>query len=71
MKPQTSIFTNFVKSEDGAAMLEYTVLLAIILVAAISAIVFAGGWAADAWAYLQTTLEAAPIPAAETPAPTP
>ena len=48
----------FVKQNSGAAMLEYTVLLAIILVAAITAIIFAGDWAAGVWTNLQTTLGA-------------
>ena len=48
--------TRFLKSEDGASFLEYTVLLAIILVASILTIRAVGTWAAGQWSFLNTTV---------------
>lgn len=48
----------FAKDERGVTMLEYSILLGIITVAAITAIVFAGGWVSTKWNGLQTTLTA-------------
>ena len=50
----------FLKSEDGASFLEYTVLLAIILVASILTIRAVGTWAASQWTFLNDTVNAAP-----------
>lgn len=46
----------FGKDEDGAALIEYTVLLGIMLVAVIATIVLVGSWIATQWTTLQTTL---------------
>ena len=46
----------FVAGEDGAALLEYTVLIGIMLVAVIAAIVSIGGWVSGQWTTLNTTL---------------
>ena len=43
------------KDEDGAALLEYTVLLGILLVAVIATITLVGAWITGQW----TTLHAA------------
>ncbi|MGI9293759.1 MAG: Flp family type IVb pilin [Pseudomonadales bacterium] len=48
--------SRFLKNEDGASFLEYTVLLAIILVASILTIRAVGHWAAGQWTALNTTL---------------
>lgn len=48
--------TRFLKAEDGASFLEYTVLLAIILVASILTIRAVGEWAATQWTFLNTTV---------------
>jgi pilus assembly protein Flp/PilA len=45
-----------VKDEEGAALIEYTVLLGIMLVAVIASIVFVGGWIGTKWAALQAAL---------------
>lgn len=57
----TFLAAKFAKDERGVTMLEYSILLGIITVAAIVAIVFAGGWVGEQWNNLQTTL----TPAAE------
>jgi pilus assembly protein Flp/PilA len=46
----------FAKDERGVTMLEYSILLGIITVAAIVAIVFAGDWVGNQWNNLQTSL---------------
>ena len=43
--------------EEGAALVEYTVLLGIMLVAVISTIVLVGGWVNTKWASLWTALQ--------------
>ncbi len=50
--------TRFLKDEDGASFLEYTVLLAIILVASILTIRAVGEWANGQWSALNTILNA-------------
>ena len=45
-----------ITDEEGAALLEYTVLLGIMLVAVIAAIVSVGGWVSGKWTTLNTTL---------------
>ncbi|RFB75532.1 Flp family type IVb pilin [Methylovirgula sp. 4M-Z18] len=42
------------KDEDGAALVEYTVLLGILLVAVIATIVTVGGWISAKWAALSS-----------------
>jgi pilus assembly protein Flp/PilA len=46
------------KDEEGAALVEYTVLLGIMLVAVISTIVLVGGWVNAKWGALWTALQA-------------
>jgi pilus assembly protein Flp/PilA len=46
------------EDEDGAALLEYTVLLGIILVAVISSITLVGGWINGKWTALNSALPA-------------
>lgn len=48
--------SKFVKDEEGAALLEYTVLLVIILGGAITFIIAAGGWVSSHWDSLMTAL---------------
>jgi pilus assembly protein Flp/PilA len=42
--------------EDGAALIEYTVLLGIMLVAVIATIVLVGTWISAQWVTLEATL---------------
>ena len=47
------------KDEDGAALVEYTVLLGLITVAVIATIVSVGNWVGAEWTSLCSTLGAA------------
>ncbi|TPN89358.1 Flp family type IVb pilin [Mesorhizobium sp. CU2] len=49
----------FRDDEDGAAMVEYTVLLGIITVAVIATIIAVGGWVSGEWTTLNTSLASA------------
>ena len=42
--------------EEGAALIEYTVLLGIMLVAVIATIILVGGWITTQWTTLQAAL---------------
>jgi pilus assembly protein Flp/PilA len=44
------------KDEDGAALLEYTVLLGILLVAVIATITLVGTWISGQWTALNSAL---------------
>jgi pilus assembly protein Flp/PilA len=46
----------FGKDEKGAALIEYTVLLGIMLVAVIATIVFVGSWISGQWTSLSSSL---------------
>jgi pilus assembly protein Flp/PilA len=50
------MLNGFKKDENGAALIEYTVLLGILLVAVIAIIVFVGGWVSGQWSALSTKL---------------
>ena len=45
------------KDDEGAALVEYTVLLGVMLVAVISTIVLVGGWVNTKWTALWTVLQ--------------
>ncbi|WP_409192553.1 Flp family type IVb pilin [Bradyrhizobium sp. RDM4] len=47
------------KDEEGAALIEYTVLLGIMLVAVIATIVLVGSWIGTQWTTLQANLATA------------
>ena len=44
------------RDEDGAALIEYTVLLGILVVAVIGTIVAVGGWISNRWTLLNGQL---------------
>jgi pilus assembly protein Flp/PilA len=46
----------FVRDEEGGALIEYTVLLAILLVAVIAIIAAVGGWVNNKWSTLNASL---------------
>jgi pilus assembly protein Flp/PilA len=46
----------FKKDEDGAALIEYTVLLGILLIAVIAIIATVGTWISGQWAALNASL---------------
>jgi pilus assembly protein Flp/PilA len=50
------VLDRFEKDEDGAALIEYTVLLGIMFVGVIAIIVFVGGWVSGQWSALSTKL---------------
>jgi len=49
-------FNKLRKDEDGAALIEYTVLLGILVVAVIGIIIAVGGWVNSKWDALNTAL---------------
>jgi pilus assembly protein Flp/PilA len=51
-----SYVNNFKKDEDGAALIEYTVLLGILLIAVIAIIGAVGVWISGQWTALNTAL---------------
>lgn len=59
------------RNESGAALLEYSVLLGVILVAAVGTMIFAGEWVSAQWSALETALPATPAAPAPAPAPAP
>lgn len=48
----------FRDDQDGAAMIEYTVLLGIITVAVIATVILVGGWVSGQWTTLYAELTA-------------
>jgi pilus assembly protein Flp/PilA len=46
----------FAADEDGASLIEYTVLLGIMLIAVIATITAVGGWITNKWTVLCTSL---------------
>jgi len=51
-----SLIEKLRRDEDGAALIEYTVLLGILVVAVIATIVAVGGWVSNRWTLLQGQL---------------
>ena len=56
MSKTLNLISKLRKDEDGAALIEYTVLLGILLVAVIVTIGLVGGWVAGQWTELHTQL---------------
>ena len=52
------LMKRFASDEEGAALVEYTVLLGIMLVAVITTIGLVGGWMSTKWTALWTALSA-------------
>jgi pilus assembly protein Flp/PilA len=50
------VLKNLVKDEEGAALIEYTVLLGILVVAVIATIVAVGKWVNGKWTALNSQL---------------
>ncbi|PBB22894.1 MULTISPECIES: Flp family type IVb pilin [unclassified Mesorhizobium] len=59
MKKLMTMTRQFRDDENGAAMVEYTVLLGIITVAVIATVVLVGTWVGNQWTTLNTRLTAA------------
>jgi pilus assembly protein Flp/PilA len=51
-----SIARQFRSDENGAAMVEYTILLGIITIAVIVSVLFVGSWVGNKWTVLQGQL---------------
>jgi pilus assembly protein Flp/PilA len=51
-----SLIKRLKQDEDGASLLEYTVLLALILIATIAIIAAVGGWINNKWSTLNAAL---------------
>jgi pilus assembly protein Flp/PilA len=60
MKKALELVRGLREDEDGAALVEYTVLLGIMLVAVIASIIFVGGWVNNKWVALTGALATAP-----------
>ncbi|WP_192360110.1 Flp family type IVb pilin [Mesorhizobium mediterraneum] len=56
MKKLMTMTRQFRDDENGAAMVEYTILLGIITVAVIATIILVGGWISGRWTSLQAAL---------------
>ncbi|TGQ38339.1 Flp family type IVb pilin [Mesorhizobium sp. M00.F.Ca.ET.216.01.1.1] len=62
MKKLMTMTRQFRDDENGAAMVEYTILLGIITVAVIATIILVGGWVSGQWTGLYALLPVAPTP---------
>ena len=51
-----ALLRNLERDEGGAALIEYTVLLGILVVAVIATIVAVGGWVNGQWTALNTVI---------------
>jgi pilus assembly protein Flp/PilA len=58
MRHAMQVMKRLARDEEGAALVEYTVLLGIMLVAVITTIGLVGGWMATKWTALWTALSA-------------
>jgi pilus assembly protein Flp/PilA len=56
MRKGLQVLKQLVKDEEGAALIEYTVLLGILVVAVIVTIVAVGNWVNGKWTALQVQL---------------
>jgi pilus assembly protein Flp/PilA len=56
MKKALELIRGLGRDEEGAALIEYTVLLGIMLVAVIGAIIAVGAWVSTQWTTLQGAL---------------
>ena len=56
----TKLIAKFTKDEEGAALIEYTILLGVIAVAVVASAIWVGGWITPRWTALTAALAAAP-----------
>jgi pilus assembly protein Flp/PilA len=56
MREMIKLIKQLKRDEDGASLIEYTVLLAILLVAVIAIIGAVGGWILNQWSNLNANL---------------
>jgi pilus assembly protein Flp/PilA len=58
MRSAVQLLQKLQRDEEGAALVEYTVLLGIMLVAVITTISLVGGWMSNKWTALWNALSA-------------
>lgn len=56
MKKTASMLKCFARDEDGAALIEYTVLIGLMLVGVVAVITTVGTWVNGRWTALNTAL---------------
>jgi len=56
MRNGFEIVKKFARDEEGAALIEYTVLLGILLIAVIATITLVGQWISSKWVALNSSL---------------
>jgi pilus assembly protein Flp/PilA len=56
MKKLTKMITGFVRDEDGASLIEYSILIGLIAALVIAIIAAVGGWIQNQWSTLNTAL---------------
>jgi pilus assembly protein Flp/PilA len=56
MRKARQLMNQFARDEEGAALVEYSVLLGVMLVAVIGTIVMVGGWINTKWTALLNVL---------------
>ena len=56
MSKVMNLVNRLARDEEGAALIEYTVLIGIMLVAVIAAIIAVGGWVNTKWTSLNSAL---------------
>ena len=61
MRKALSALSRFRNDEDGAALIEYTVLLGILLVAVVATIGVVGAWVGGQWTTLSRAVNQAPL----------
>lgn len=60
MNKLMTIARQFRDDENGAAMIEYSILLGVLAVTAITAVIFVGNWVGAQWTALDTGLRTTP-----------
>ena len=60
LRPFNTVLKQIKKDEEGAALIEYTVLLGILLIAVIAIILFVGSWISSEWSALSHSLPTPP-----------
>ena len=60
MRKALKVLEQFKRDEEGAALIEYTVLLGILLIAVIAIILFVGSWISSEWSALSGSLPTPP-----------
>ena len=60
MQSIVNLVKQLMRDEDGASLIEYTVLLAIILIATIGLIAAVGTWVSGRWSALNSALPTGP-----------